>query len=834
MKRRVNRYWKGSEVSPAGEARRLCFYAVLFAFGNLHRIVAGEIAVFPSEVDLHNRMSFQRIVVQKVTDAGLGGQVVDKLSWSINNPEVVRIEDGILYPLKNGNTTVEVRQGGSRATIEVTVRGQDAKFRWSFQNHVEPVLSKRGCNGGACHGARAGQGGFRLTLFGYDLEADYAYLTRQANGRRVVPSDPGRSLILTKPTGLVAHKGGVRLDVNGRNYQILSQWIAQGATGPVENESHIERLEVLPAGTLQEVGGVQQLVVIAHFSDGSREDVTNLAKYTSVHKQVSSVDDSGEVQFLASGESAVNVWYLNLNSLAFATVPFPVENQGKLTDTQQPNNLIDQLVLKKLRQLRIPSAPLCNDETFIRRAYLDTMGILPSVEQVRAFISDPAPSAQKRIGLIDNMLASSEFTDYWTYRWSDLLLVNGEVLRPAAVKTYYQWIRDQVSKNQPWDDMVRELVVASGSTLENGAANFYAIHQSPEDMSETVAQAFMGLSINCAKCHNHPLEKWTNDEYYAMANMFSRVRAKGWGGDPRNGSGDRTIFVDLHGELIQPSTGTYQPPQPLDGKAVPVASREDRRVALAQWLTSPDNPYFTRAIANRIWANFMGVGIVENIDDLRVTNPPSNEELLNYLSRYLVEHEYDLKDLMREILVSATYQRSSATSQWNEADDRFYSHYYPRRLKAEVLLDAVSVVTGVPTTFKDYPTGTRALQLHDSSVESYFLSTFGRPERVITCECERSDEPSMTQVLHLVNGETITNKLESEQGKLAALVAGNLGYEEMIRTAYVSALSREPLPEEVNRLTQILNESSAKEDRRLAVEDLYWSLMTSREFLFNH
>jgi hypothetical protein len=671
-----------------------------------------------------------------------------------------------------------------------------------------------------------------LTLFGFDLAADYSYLTRQARGRRIVPSDPGRSLLLTKPTGALPHKGGVRLDVNEIEYRVLAEWIAAGAPGPGNDDPVIESLEVLPPLTTQKVGASQQLVVMARFSDGHVEDVTRWAKYTSVDLNVANVGEHGEVKFVGAGEGAIKVWYLNLNALNFNTVRFNEELLGG--ESPQQNNFIDEIVNRKLAELRVPVSPLCDDPTFIRRLYVDAMGVLPTPKEYQAFLDDLRPSDVKRAALIDEVLSRPEFVDYWAYKWSDLLLVTGARLRPAAVEAYYNWIRERVANNTPWDVMVREVVTASGSALENGAANFYALHQSPEEMAETVAQAFMGLSINCAKCHNHPLEKWTNDQYYGMANMFSRVRAKGWGGDYRSGDGNRIVFSDTQGELIQPSTGKPQPPRPLDAEALPFDDTGDRRIALSEWLTSRENTYFAKSITNRVWANYLGVGLVEPVDDMRVTNPASNQELLERAAEYLVEYEFDLKKLMRVILSSATYQRSSVAVEGNVADKRFYSRYYPRRLQAEVLLDAVSQVTGVSSVFKDREQGTRALQLPDSSVDSYFLSTFGRPDRIITCECERTDEPSVTQVLHLYNGDTLNQKLQSNEGRIEKLFSQKTPAAVAVKTAYLDALTREPTELELQRLVAILDSEANLAEKRLVLEDLYWSLLTSKEFIFNH
>ena len=793
--------------------------------------VAAELQVYPPSVRLQHPKASQRIVVQYQEEV-VAGQVIEGLKLEIENPSVAILEGEFVKPLMDGETHLVASFDNLTKRIPIKVSGQGQEFRWSFRNHVESVLSKAGCNGGACHGARAGQNGFRLTLFGFDLAADYSYLTRQARGRRIVPSDPGRSLLLTKPTGALPHKGGVRLDVNEIEYRVLAEWIAAGAPGPGNDDPVIESLEVLPPLTTQKVGASQQLVVMARFSDGHVEDVTRWAKYTSVDLNVANVGKHGEVKFVGAGEGAIKVWYLNLNALNFNTVRFNEELLGG--ESPQQNNFIDEIVNRKLAELRVPVSPLCDDPTFIRRLYVDAMGVLPTPKEYQAFLADRRPSDVKRAALIDEVLSRPEFVDYWAYKWSDLLLVTGARLRPAAVEAYYNWIRERVANNTPWDVMVREVVTASGSALENGAANFYALHQSPEEMAETVAQAFMGLSINCAKCHNHPLEKWTNDQYYGMANMFSRVRAKGWGGDFRSGDGNRIVFSDTQGELIQPSTGKPQPPRPLDAEALPFDDTGDRRIALSEWLTSRENTYFAKSITNRVWANYLGVGLVEPVDDMRVTNPASNQELLERAAEYLVEYEFDLKKLMRVILSSATYQRSSVAVEGNVADKRFYSRYYPRRLQAEVLLDAVSQVTGVSSVFKDREQGTRALQLPDSSVDSYFLSTFGRPDRIITCECERTDEPSVTQVLHLYNGDTLNQKLQSNEGRIEKLFSQKTPAAVAVKTAYLDALTREPTELELQRLVAILDSEANLAEKRLVLEDLYWSLLTSKEFIFNH
>ena len=801
-----------------------------------------SIELLPGRIALSSREARQSLVVQRQLGKQFQEQVpAADVKLQSSDEKVVRIEDGVAFPVANGTATITATVGDQSATAEVVVTGQDQPFQWSFRNHVESVLSKQGCNAGSCHGARAGQKGFRLTLFGFDVDADYTYLTRQAVGRRIVPSDPGRSLILTKPTGLLPHKGGVRLESGSLEYRVIAEWIANGVPGPASDDPQIERVEVLPKYSIQSPGLTQQLAVLAYFSDGHVEDATRWAKYTSVQSSVASVDERGKVTITGPGEAAIKVWYLNHSAMAYLSVPYANQVAPEVFANAPRRNFIDEHVLAKLQALQVPPSERSDDATFVRRAYLDTLGTLPTAEEAREFLADT--SADKRDRLIDALLARPEFVDYWAYKWSDVFLLSGERLRPKALQTFYAWIRQSVAENKPWDQLAREVVTATGNTHEYGPANFFALHQDPEDMAETTAQAFMGLSINCAKCHNHPLEKWTNDQYYGFANLFSRVRAKGWGGDYRGGDGLRVVYSDTQGELVQPSRGMPQPPRPLDGEPLAFGATEDRRLAVAAWLTSPENPYFTRAIVNRVWANYFGIGLVESVDDMRLTNPASNEELLSSAAKFLVENRYDLKQLMRAILQSETYQRSSLPQAENKADERFYSRYYVKRLKAEVLLDAIAQATNVPTDFKaatpdsrkpgdPIPNIKRAIQLPDPYVDSYFLNAFGKPDRLITCECERSNEPSMTQVLHLYNGDTVNKKLQTA-GSAAERAAAEAENAKVVEELYLAALAR--FPTEAEQQPLILELANTKpEERRQAIEDLYWSVLTSREFLFNH
>jgi hypothetical protein len=760
----------------------------------------------------------------------------------------------------------------------------------TFRNHIQPVLARFGCSSGACHGAAAGQNGFKLSLRGYDDEGDYLALTRQALGRRIIPADPGRSLLLLKPTGAIPHKGGKRFDVGSLEYRVLADWIASGAPGPRTDDPRIERIEFQPEHVVLQPASTRQFTVRARFSDGHTEDVTRWAKYTSANASVAQVDDNGNVQVVGTGEGPITAWYLSRIAIASVTVPGTNSVSSAVFAKAQRRNFIDDLALEKLRELNLPPSPRCTDSEFIRRAFLDTIGVLPTAQETRQFLGStghwPVPSGDstdgtgatarangsglsatapaevpgggspappifntdsehtvpdnKRDRLIDSLLARTEFVDYWSHKWSDLLLVSSKRLKPAAMWTYYRFIRNHVAANTPWDVFVRKILTAQGSTLENGAGSFYVLHEDPRGMAETTTQAFLGMSINCAKCHNHPMEKWTNEQYYRFANLFARVRAKTGSGD-----GDAIIFVATQGDIVQPLTGKAQPPTPLDGQPLPIQDAGDRREALADWLTSRENPYFARSIANRVWANFFDVGIVEPVDDLRVTNPASNEKLLSAIANYLADQRFDLKALMRAILQSETYQRSSESLPENKADSRFYSRYYPRRLMAEVLLDAYSQVTGVPTEFQTdlrnenrglgekYPLGLRAIQLPDTKIASYFLKTFGRPDREKTCECERTAEPNIAQVLHIANGDSINQKLGAKENAISRLLVAKMPPDKVVEEVYLSALARYPTDPERDRMLKTWSEAKEAELRPL-VEDMYWALMSSKEFLFNH
>ncbi|WP_345682700.1 DUF1549 domain-containing protein [Novipirellula caenicola] len=808
-------------------------------------MAADEIAVLPKSFTLSSSEGRQQLMVVQRSDSNPFPAAIidDHVQWTSGDPEVVAIKNNVAVATGNGSTTITARVGDAVSTTEVTVDGFDDPHQWSFRNDVQSVLSRLGCNTGACHGALAGKGGFRLSLRGYDSQSDFLSITREAKGRRVELSDPGRSLLIAKPSGALPHKGGLRIDTESRDYRVLSSWIAAGAAGPREDDPRLESISVTPAASMLQPGDRTRVLVNAHYDDGRVVDVTHWAVFSATDEAIVTVDESGIVDVVGCGEAAVLVWFGSKVALARMTVPYPYEVADEVYVTSQRRNFIDDLNLAQLKTLNLRPSPRCDDETFLRRATLDSIGRLPSLAEREIFLADP--DIERRDRLIERLLSSDDYVDYWTYRWCDILLVNGTRLRPIAVKTYYQWIRDQVQQNKPWDQMVREILTASGLSNENGATNFYALHQTPEEMTENACQAFMGLSIGCAKCHNHPLEKWSNDQYYAMANLFARVRAKGWGGDSRNGDGVRTLYVATSGDLIQPNRGKPQQPAPLDAAPLEFDDPSDRRIVLADWMTDPANPYFARSITNRVWANFFGRGLVEQVDDLRLSNPASNEPLLAATAQYVIDADFDLKKLMRLIMQSETYQRSSIPLAENELEQKYLSRYYPRRLMAEVMLDAIDQTLQTASNFDQvafpgadkqktdfYPAGTKAIELYDSAVASYFLDTFGRNPREITCECERSDGQSMVQVLHLSNGETLNPKLADANNRIAKMIAGGKSPSEMIDTLFVAALSRSPSDQERERVLSVVAEYG--DDLSTAMQDVAWSVLTSTEFTFNH
>jgi len=802
-----------------------------------------ELKILPGDIVLSGPRDGQRLLVVSATKGQIDGDVTADVKFTSANAKVAVVDDaGNVKPAGDGETVISAALGKDRATVKVKVEKTAAPFEWSFRNDVIPVLTRLGCNSGACHGALAGKGGFKLSLRGYAPADDHFVLTRQATGRRVNLVEPARSLMLLKPTLALSHGGGLKLDVDSPEYALLADWIASGAPAPTPNDASVVGLEVFPPAAVLKPKDQMQVIVRVRYSDGRRRDVTRWARFASTEDLVAGVDEDGLVKVSGHGEAAITVVYANQVASLLIASPFANAADAKLFAKAARHNFIDDLVLKKLESLRIPPSPLCSDHEFIRRAYLDAAGILPTPEDVQKFVTDPRPD--KRARLIDSLLAREEFVDYWAYRWSDMLLISSRKLPQPAMRAFYQFVRQSVADNKPWDRFAREILTVKGSNLQHGAANYFVLHKDVSDLTESTAVTFLGMSLTCARCHNHPLEKWTQDQYWSMANLFSRVKIKN--GDK---TGEVTVQSLPEGDVLHPRRGIAMEAAPLDGKPLAFDSPLDRRDYFATWLTAPDNPYFARALVNRVWRNFLGRGLVEAEDDLRQTNPPTNEELFAALARDFVTHKYDVKHLVRTIMNSAAYQRSSKPLAENKEDDRFYSHYLIRRLSAEVVLDAYSQITLVPTAFTkvqvgssggeaattDYPLGTRALQLPDTQLVSLFLDAFGRPERGQTCSCERQQDSSVTQALHLNNGQTLNDKLRDKKSRVEQWLQEKITDAQAIDRIFMLALSRTPTKEEKTRFLTLLAEAGrdSQTTRREVLEDLCWAVLTGKEFLFN-
>ncbi len=711
----------------------------------------------------------------------------------------------------------------------------------SFLNDVVPILTKQGCNQGACHGKGAGQNGFRLSLRGYAPELDHAWITKEFSGRRVDPAVPQQSLLLTKATADAPHEGGKLFAVGSREYTTLLAWLRAGRPGPNSKDPTIQKLEVTPADKVLKVGDRLPLQAWATFSDGSRRDVTWLTKFESNDTAVADVASSGLVSARRNGATAIRAAFQT--EVAVATVAVPFEQPVDAKRFEAGNNLIDLPLFAKLKDLRIEPSDACTDEEFLRRAFLDTIGTLPTPAETAKFLADG--DAKKREKLVDSLLARPEFVDYWTLFLSDLLQNRKErdhdVRGTKGVRQFHGWIRKQVAANRPWDQIAREVLTATGKTTENPAVGYFVVtvgeHREVEksEAAESVAQAFLGTRIGCTRCHNHPLERYTQDDFYHFSAFFTRVKLERK--DPR--TAPTTLVVSHHDknqnknpvQVRQPRTGAMLRPQPLDRTTPDVKPTEDPREKLADWIVDPKNEAFSGAMVNRLWKHFFAVGLVEPVDDIRATNPPSNPALWAALNREFVAKKYDLKHLIRTILLSRAYQLTSATRPGNEADSRFYSHYYARRLPAEVLLDAICQATGVPEEFAGYPAGVRALQIPDSGVNSYFLTLFGRSPRVTACACERMGDVTMPQLLHLQNGDRLAAKMTNPAGTLAKLLKEQNDDGKLTEELFLRTMARLPRPDEREAVSKALQSGDPRDE---VFRDVFWALLNSKSFAFNH
>jgi hypothetical protein len=803
-----------------------------------------RISIYPSSITLTGPHYSQRLVIEGVFADGHQEELTANAAVSISDESVANVQNSAtIVPRRDGQTMITATIRGLRATAALVVKDYSSAKIWSFRNDVIPVMTKMGCNSGPCHGAAAGKNGFKLSLRGYDPITDYYTLTHQALARRTDRLEPARSLILLKPTLTISHGGGKRFEVDSPEYRMMAGWLAQGMPAPQESDPVVTDIQVLPHEASLTPGAEQQLLVTAIFSDGHSADVTRWAKYDSGDEGVASVDNHGHVTMRGYGEAPVTVWYQSHVAFSRLRIPYPARLDNALFSRAARNNYIDDAILNHLKALHIPPSPQSSDEVFIRRAFLDSAGVLPSPAEVEKFLGDTSP--EKRNRLIEELIKRPEFVDYWAYKWSDLMLVSSNHLSNEEMWSYYKWIRESVAEDKPWNEFVTQIVTASGNTLKNGAANYWVIHRDPLDTSENMAQAFLGINISCAHCHNHPLAKWTQKDYYGMANLFARVRLKTFAPSGfRPGVGplfnDVTVYSAPTGEFMDDRLMIPMPPKPLDGKALSSDIPGDTRHYFANWLTSSENPFFARNIVNRVWRNFMGRGLIEPVDDLRDTNPATNDELLNSLVKDFVAHNYDVDYLIKTIMRSATYQTSSRPLKENASDEKYGSHFVIRRLPAEVLLDAYSQVTKVPEKFDGYPAGMRGMQLPDTAVKSYFLTAFGRPVRQQARESERTSVPTITQALHIINGDTLNNKLRAVGNSNEMLVRLGFTDEQIVDYLVLASLSRHPTDGERSALLDELalaesEKATDVENARLsALADMSWALLTGKEFMFNH
>jgi Protein of unknown function (DUF1549)/Protein of unknown function (DUF1553) len=776
---------------------------------------------------LNARLIGRRATAQLIaTSRAIDSSVEDQsraVQWASLSPEVAQTTArGQILPRANGTATIVARLGSLEAHTTVTVLGMDRPAPVSFRRDVIPAFSQAGCNTGACHGTPTGKGGFRLSLRGYLPDQDFGILSREAGGRRINPIAPATSLILRKPLGEVPHEGGLRLTRNSKSYEFLHDWIKEGAKddpGAAEAMS----LQILPAArVLNGLATTQQVVARVFDSDGTIRDVTPICYYDSSNPAIAEVDADGYVRFKARGEVAIIAHYLNL--VANVRLTHLVDVPGFVEAKVPDDNSIDRAVFAKLNRMRIPPSELCSDREFVRRIYLDVLGVLPTPDEVREFLADS--SSTRRDHVVDRLLDRPEFYDFWALKFADVLRSNGRLIQTKGAYVFHRWIRECLERNLPMDQLVRELLTSDGSTFKKPATNYYRISRDPETAVETTAQLFLGVRIQCAKCHNHPFERWTQDDYYGFAAFFSQIgRKKG------NLPEEEVVFATGSGDVSQPRTGRKMKPKALGGPILDDTATKDRRVRLATWLADPKNPFFAKSLVNRIWFHVLGRGIVEPVDDFRDSNPACNDELLEALTSEFVRNGYDLKKLIRSILQSRTYQLSATANPLNAEDSLYFSHAQTRLLPAEVLLDAISTVTATTTAFDGLPRGARATQIPDGKMENPFLKTFGRPARELACECERESDSNLSQALQLIGGATVNGKLRDDGGRMARLAKSGASPEQVTTELYAVALCRDPSPSELAAAVKHLTSSK---DRRQAIEDLGWVLINSKEFLFRH
>jgi hypothetical protein len=778
-----------------------------------------SLRIEPAEVHLHGSNRVQQLLITGVSQAGQAIDVTRLCDLSSSDPNIASVSGSRVQGVRDGKVTIEARLGKWSATVPASVHDFASYPPIHFANDVAPLFSKLGCNSGGCHGKASGQNGFRLSVFGFDPQADYDALVKEARGRRVFPAAPAQSLLLLKPTGTMAHGGGRRIEVGSPDYVVLHEWLRQGMPVGSAEAPRLVELRVRPAERVLGLKADQQILATAVYADRCERDVTVAASYTSNALHVAAVDGHGRVHTgNVPGEAAITVHYMG----QVAVVRFQVPRPGAPNPypTLPVNNPIDAFAWARLRTMGIlPSEP-AGDTAFLRRVYLDAIGTLPRPEEVRAFIADTAP--RKRERCIDRLLERPEYADYWALRWADVLQVNRDKLGDRGAFEMHRWLRAQMAGNRPYDQWVRELLTAAGSSARVGPVNFYRASATAEELTRSVSQAFLGIRLECAQCHHHPFEKWGQEDFYALAGFFNALERKKVAGD------EEVLYQLGYRAMAMPMSSRTVPARPPAGPALPDKVDGDPRPFLAAWMTKADNPWFARLAVNRLWKHYLGRGLVEPEDDLRSTNPATNEALLDFLARTLVEKKYDLKAVARLILNSRLYQLSSVPNATNRDDEQHYSHYRVKRLPAEVLLDALSAVTGTPESFPGRARGTRAIELWDNRMPSYFLDIFGRSERLGPCECGRSSEPTMAQCLHLTNAPEVVHKIADPTGRVARLLNEKKSQDEIVDDLCLAALGRPAGDRERQVAAKLFGAGSPRE----AAQDFMWALLNSHEFLF--
>ncbi len=784
---------------------------------------AASLIIDPPAIQLTGPDASYSILVERRGPTGGAIDLTRKAEFRSLSPAVVEVSStGVVRGVADGVGTVEVTAGGQQAAVAVTVQGAKSSRHFNFENDVVPLLGKHGCNSSGCHGKAEGQNGFKLSVFGFDPPADYAALAMEGRGRRMFPAVPEQSLFLQKAAALVPHGGGLRIARDSRDYALLRDWIAAGLPQGAPADPHVTGLEVQPASRQLAMGAHQQLRAVATMSDGRHIDVTRLAKFQSNSDGLAGVDESGFVTAGdVPGQVAIMASFMGSVGIFQAMVP----NARPLADSGSwpAHNFIDRLVYARLRQLNIEPAAISSDAEFLRRVYLDVIGTLPTREEATRFLGDRRDD--RRVRLVDELLARPEYADYWALKWADLLRVDRLALGHKGAYSYYRWIRERLADKTPLDRFATDIITAEGPLADVPQAHLFKVTAKPGESASTISQVFLGVRIACAQCHHHPFDRWSQADYFGMVDYFAPV------GQKTSPLGD-VVLASGNPETRHPRTGELMVAHPLGTPQEKQTAAGDRRAQLARWLTAGDNPWFARHQANRLWAHFLGRGLIEPIDDVRATNPPTNPQLLDALAQYLVDHQFDTQQLVRAICASRVYQHASHPNDSNARDEMNYSRALFKRMDAEVLLDAVCQVTGIEEKFQGVPAGYRAIQLWDSRTSHYFLKLFGRPTRQSACECERNGEPSVAQVLHLLNGPAIVGKLASPRGNIARLTA-EIGDDGQLADAlYLTLFSRHPSDGE--RQVAIKYFASGSSNRQAVAEDLAWGMLNSLEFVFNH